>query len=78
MRCELLSPGELADWAACIPQELFVELMNGREEREYMRWASGSWRKRRGRLYGRKTGRALRWRAYISDRRRGALGLARH
>ena len=31
MRCELLSPGELADWAACIPQELFVELMNRRE-----------------------------------------------
>lgn len=31
MRCELLSPGELTDWAACIPQELFVELMNGRE-----------------------------------------------
>ena len=31
MRCELLSPGELADWAACIPQELFVELMNGTE-----------------------------------------------
>lgn len=31
MRCELLSPGELADWAACIPQELFVELKNGRE-----------------------------------------------
>lgn len=31
MRCELLLPGELVDWAACIPQELFVELMNGRE-----------------------------------------------
>ena len=31
MRCELLSPGELADWAICIPQELFVELMNRRE-----------------------------------------------
>lgn len=31
MRCELLSPGELAEWAACIPQELFVELMNRRE-----------------------------------------------
>lgn len=30
MKCELLSPGELAEWAACIPQELFVELVNRR------------------------------------------------
>lgn len=56
MRCELLLPGELVDWAACIPQELFVELMNGREGI----YALGVWLlgKRRGTCMGdgRKTG----------------------
>lgn len=31
MRCELLSPEELAVWAVCIPQELFVELIKRRQ-----------------------------------------------
>lgn len=31
MNCVVLMPGEIADWAACFPQELFTELMMQKE-----------------------------------------------
>ena len=31
MNCKVLTPGEITDWAACFPQELFMELMLQKE-----------------------------------------------